>query len=382
MKKFRMAILAGAVFILALVNGSGWGIAHNTEFYMYLLLGAYSSAVFLRRTRVDSSYLRTVAAPVIVLFVYALFMSMLRGHSLHAIKLMMPFGVTYFFSHFSVNNDDANYIGLTMLSGSMLLLFIYTQTEILRGWNENTIAMLAYFGYSCYVSMNMYSSRRIPLVLFSFAFIVLLMQTASRTSIICVMLLLLASFFRERTAMACESKKYHDVILHFALLFAIIIALVGSSSLIIPLDMWSYRHLRKTFFNGRDALALQGLTKLMETGFLGPGYFLKVNWHNWAISLLASYGMIGYIFWVRIIRYITETGRRNVGDGIVLGLLASILLVFIQQSTELGLVGESNVNVIPYMMFGLLLGRVKYLDKQRLKGDGSGVQSKHHYSCL
>ncbi len=368
MKKFRMAILTGAMFILALVNGSGWGIAHNTEFYMYLILGAYSATVFLRRTRLDSNYLRTIAAPVIVLFVYALLMSMMRGHGIHALKLLMPFCVTYFFSHFGVGNDDANYIGLTMLSGSMLLLLIYTQTEYLKGWNENTIAMLAFFGYTCYVSMSMYSSHgRLTFVLFSAVFIVLLMQTASRTSIICVMLLLLASFFRGRTAMACESNKCHGVILHFALLLAIIIALVGSSSLKIPLDMWSYRHLRKSFFNGRDVLALQGLTKLVETGFLGPGYFLQVNWHNWAISLLASYGLIGYIFWVRIIRYITETGRRNVDDGIVLGLLVSILLVFIQQSTELGLVGESNVNVIPYMMFGLLLGRVKYLDKLRLE---------------
>lgn len=369
MKKYLKAALVGIIFLFALINGSGWGMVYKTEYLMYMIMALISIMLVLRSIRVGAQIGKKKIAPVLLLGTYAFVISSLNGRYDHAMGLMMPFTMTVFFAHISINNTEAKYIGLVTLGASLGLLILYTQTNIFSGWNDNTVAMLAFFGYACFMGVRAYTSKRKGIViLFSLLFLFLMLQTDSRTSSICAVLLAVAAIFQSFTERICISKRWQFALVHFALIVAIIISLIGITPLKSSLDIWSYQYLKKPFFNGRDELARRGFAELVNSVFLGVGYFLRINWHNWAITILTSYGIIGYFSWVTIIKQIIDTGSKYTKDGIVLGLLASVLMVFVQQATELGLIGASNSNPIPYMMFGMILGRIKYLRKiQKVK---------------
>ena len=76
-----------------------------------------------------------------------------------------------------------------------------------------------------------------------------------------------------------------------------------------------------------------------------------------------SYGVLGYFLWIKLIHVILKEAlpyRRDICAG---GALAAFLLILWQQSTERGLFA-SDPNLIPYVILGLLLARVRSLKEE------------------
>ena len=57
-------------------------------------------------------------------------------------------------------------------------------------------------------------------------------------------------------------------------------------------------------------------------------------------------------------------GREWIEDVVVAGSIITFLLMYIQQSVELGIINEMP-NTLPYIVLGVLLGRIRYLRNQR-----------------
>ena len=56
--------------------------------------------------------------------------------------------------------------------------------------------------------------------------------------------------------------------------------------------------------------------------------------------------------------------------------------MYIQQSVELGLVNE-NPNILPYIVLGIMLGRVKQLDEKEIENvEGEYEKDKYYSSDL
>ena len=53
-----------------------------------------------------------------------------------------------------------------------------------------------------------------------------------------------------------------------------------------------------------------------------------------------------------------------INDGTVYGLATAFLVVWMQQSVEIGLI-SAEPNVIPYMILGLLYARINTLEKEK-----------------
>lgn len=74
---------------------------------------------------------------------------------------------------------------------------------------------------------------------------------------------------------------------------------------------------------------------------------------------------------------ILAKGRKWLDDVIVSGCIITFIIMYIQQSVELGLVNE-NPNIIPYIVLGIMLGRIKLLDEEV---EGIGEHEKNKYYC-
>ena len=93
---------------------------------------------------------------------------------------------------------------------------------------------------------------------------------------------------------------------------------------------------------------------------LGSGQLQAGYWHNCAISCLMTYGIVGYTVWVKFLYKILASGKGFLKDSYVFGSAIAFCLILIQQSFELGLFAP-NPNMIPYLILGILMGRIHYL---------------------
>ena len=93
---------------------------------------------------------------------------------------------------------------------------------------------------------------------------------------------------------------------------------------------------------------------------MGTGYIDGGLWHNVAITVLTSFGVIGYFLWVSLFDRIMEKARSFGPDPVLAGCTVSFLTIMLQQSFELSMVSTQG-SIIPYFLLGILLGRLRYL---------------------
>jgi O-antigen ligase len=144
------------------------------------------------------------------------------------------------------------------------------------------------------------------------------------------------------------------------LIIAILVSIISGTNLADSLNTWSYKQFEKPIFNGRDELWIEGFKKLSESPFLGIGNPSTANWHNSAVSCLVGYGCIGYLFWIASLQNILKRAICWLDDYIIQGCVVAFIVLYLQQTVELGFIGESP-SVLPYVMLGMMLGRIRYL---------------------
>jgi len=257
-------------------------------------------------------------------------------------------------------------LGWMLLVGSYALLLLYLKTDLISGWNGNAIAMISFFSFMCYMASVMFVHdwrKRIASIFFVLLFIYLVEQTAARSSTVCALIALLICLLPNSTGKWLRSRGFRRVIVHSALIFAIVVTLLNDTQFYLWLDQWSVETFGKPLMNGRENSWPYAFELFSSSWLLGVGNFRQNSWHNWALSLLVAYGAAGYILWTRFVQRILNIGGRYLHDSYVKGLIVAFLLILVQQSAELGLIGSVNIHLIPYMVLGLILSRVRHLQE-------------------
>ena len=366
LKQLLILFLAGLAFVFNLVNMSGLGTAYNTEFYTRLLTILLSAAMLFRyNIRVYKADRKLFIWGVFMLLSFS-FSAALRGSFADTFNCLSCFFITYIFSEYALDQSTFRWLGRMLLFGSFSLLLIFLKTSILSGWNNNGIAMICFFAYACYASSVMYSStgkERLFAIIATVAFLYLLSETDARSSMLATFLVLLILVFPRKADAVFATRKIRRFIFHAALIFAVLIAVLSMTSLYVELDLWSIRTFGKPFMNGRETSWREGLQLLGNQFLFGRGNFKSNNWHNWAMSLLTGYGVMGYITWTGFVGRILNKGQRYIRDPHIRGITTAFLLMLLQQSAELGLIGRAALHLLPYMVLGLLLGRIRMLEE-------------------
>ena len=362
---FNIGLLT-VLWIVNLFNGTGLDIVyHVTDFckFFVILLTLFSISFTLKKNgdlRTSSSNFNIYGGMVLIF----LGSSYIQGYSTQALDYLWVFCLIYLVSKIEINSTVILWTGLIYGFFGAVILYIYNFGSILKGWNENSIAMLSMHSFFIFIIPffnNTQFRNKIILLIFTSIFSFLILPTASRSGIL---FLIIATLFALNIIprRIITAKGNVIVFLFVPLIVAVICLIISKFPIFNALNNWSIKVFDKPIFNGRDKIWDIGFTMLFNNLLFGCGNLVTYNWHNSAIHCLTSYGLLGYEFWLMSFYKILTRANNYFSDYIVSGCFISFIILWIQQSVELGLISNSP-NLLPYIILGIMLARINNLKR-------------------
>lgn len=362
---WAVVVLMGALWLLALTYGSGIGMAYGVygKAKLLTLIAFAWQFIFRRRFRV---VYREMAYTLFFVMTWCAISLIFYGQDNTDylwVYLLIPL-----MSRLSLTRSQMKWISLMYgaLGGAVLWLTKYG--TVFRGWNQNSIAMLAFFSYTVFAASYTEAKdwKRVCFFAYSGIYFLWLNDLGSRGSTLFSMILLAGNISLVPLRRLVRRKRVLWLLL-FPLLTAIAVAAVHGLPFVSRMNVWSMQRFHKPLFNGRDTLWLQGFRLLGEHPFLGNGNLGAGNWHNSAVTCLVGAGCVGYLVWLFGIRKILNMADNSDHDSLIYGLKAAFAVIWLQQTIELGLIAPQ-ANVIPYAVLGLLLARANTVAEESTRG--------------
>lgn len=375
--------IMAVLWILNLLNDSGLGQAYQTTekariiivvcFLALIMFGNKSNSV-----RVDKRNFAIFGGLVCIIFT----VSYISGYGNMGFHYISVFLLIYILGQVKVRFWAIKLTGILYLIMGISILYIYDYTAILSGWNGNTIGMIGLYSFLIFL-ISFYDAKEIKskiiIVFITGIYISLIGFTDSRSSILFALIaVLFALSILPRKLVVITDKRYYLWLL-IPLIIAIIVVKISHGSFMNELDLWSMEKFQKPLFNGRDKLWESGFKVLGTHVLFGTGT-LEGNWHNCIVTILVAYGCVGCFFWIMSLQKILAKGRYWINDIVVSGCIITFIIMYIQQSVELGLVNE-NPNILPYVVLGIMLGRVKLLNEKEIEGVEDEYEKDKYYSA-
>ena len=369
MKSIMYTLLMTILWILNLFNGTGLGMVYQTTEKTRSLI--YIAAIFIIIMKCREHHLWVDKQDFIIFggmaFIF-IAVSMFKGNGAMGLHYLTAFLLIYCLSKLNVYEKTVKLTGLVYAAMGLGVLYIYDYGSILSGWNGNTIGMTGLYSFLFFlISFHDVNSIRskVIVVALTLIYIYLIIPTDSRSctwfAIIAVLFAL--SIFPRNIILKTDSRLYLWLLI--PLLVALVVVIISQGTYMQQLDLWSLQKFKKPIFNGRDEVWENGLNVLFNNLLFGRGN-LEGNWHNCIITVLTAYGIIGSTLWVMAFQRILSRGRLWLRDSIVVGCIITFLMMYIQQSVELGLICEAP-NLLPYIVLGVMLGRIKYLRENSIQ---------------
>lgn len=356
------------LWVLNLVKSTGLGHAyHILEITQILTIAAAVFVLWQQRRKqgeiiMDKRYFYTLLC-MTVLFVGV---SLINGQKMMGLQCLWAFSVVYILANTQPERKTLQLVGFCYAGLGLAILVIFNYMDILDGWNANSIAMIGLFSYLVFI-IPYYGSRDMKsflmLTLAGAAYVFLLWKTESRSCVIAIILSLVLTFRVLSIEKLMASRPKILISLFVPLLVVILVCLLSLLGNVTGWDEWSLETFGKPIFNGRDTTWLAGLSNLRHQFLLGDGVVNSGYWHNSALTCLLAYGAVGYGLWLRLHYLMLSDTIPYQADICVQGCVTAFVIIFWQQSVELGLFAE-NPNLIPYAILGIMLGRCNYLGEE------------------
>lgn len=366
MKNFLFIIYVVLVWVLSMVNASGLGLTYDTPSKTNLLILIW----FLIESRKYRVFKILQANSLLVIFTVFSFIifPLLTAGSLEGASYLMMLPLIYCFSWQSVSEKTIELSCYIVAALGLFIIFVYTNTLILSGWNDNHIGMIVLFSY-IYFSASLYgnlSFKKVTIgLVISLLYIAMLSKTDSRSSIIFIVLSVILAYAGKIFRRQMSKRSFIFWALNIPLIISLICIFFQDLPIFDYFEVWSQEHFGKSALNGRDTLWIDSYNRLFDSYLIGEGEFL-INHHNSAVAVMSVFGVIGYVCWYNFFSRPIRLVQKYLNDKLVFGFLTSFLLIFWQQSFELGFV-NSSPNMIPYMIFGLAISRVRNVNQRSLR---------------
>ena len=350
------------IWFFSLVNDSGLGHLYHTSEkmnYMILMWSVYLSLFKGRSFIPKLGVLRTL---LLILF-FMLFPFVISG-KWEGATYLVSFLTIYCFSNINISVKELSCSAFAIGFLGLGLITIYARTEILSGWNDNTIAMLTLFSFiyfSIFFNTVKKKSIRYLCWLMAITYIIQISGTDSRGSLLFMLLAVVMMYAHKSTNNIISNSKIRTFVIYFPLIIAIIVVWIASQSWFRDLNSWSLLNSGKPVFNGRDELWAYTFENILDYPF-GRGRFF-LNYHNSVVACIGVFGIVGCVIWCNFfIRQLT-VATKYFGDYIVYACVCAFILIYMQQSIELGFISPTP-NMMPYMILGLGLGRVRWHERK------------------
>lgn len=389
MNSFLFIFFTTFLWIINLFNGTGLGNLYNTTEItraLLILIAIFLILIRLKYSRIliKNMYLFASILSMIIIFTIV---SVFKGYGIKSSDYFWIFMIVFIISARAISLFDIKVVSLFIGILGASILFLNNYTNIFSGWNGNTIGMIGLHSYLIFI-IPFYRTKiifeKIILLITTFLYSAFVLPTDSRSSILFAIIALTFYLIGFNVNFFFKRKVRVALLLFLPIIIAAIVSLISNSPFIDDLNRWSYDTFEKPIFNGRDEIWSYGFELIYENIFFGTGKIYSGYWHNSAISCLVSFGVIGYLFWINSFYSILKVSSKCANDVVISGCTISFLILFAQQSVELGIFGP-NPNFLPYIILGLMLGRLKYLrreefyEKNRVEYNSSYIQLRKIY---
>lgn len=351
------------IWIFSLVNESGWGLLFHTGEKMNWLILVWSIYLLFFKKRKFIPTINKVSLMGFILFfiIIAFFISSKWDGATYLVSFL----TIYCFSNINMSAKELSLSAFSVGFLGLGLITIYARTEILSGWNDNAIAMLTLFSF-IYFSIFFNSAKkkwiRILCWIMTLAYIVQITGTDSRGGLLFMLMAVIMMFTRETTRKIISNYKIRILIIYFPLIIAIVTVWIASQNGFLEFDNWYQLNYGKPVFNGREQLWADAFNDILNYPF-GRGEFI-INYHNSAVGCIGVFGVIGYILWSNFFKKQLAAMTNYLSDYTVYACLCAFILIYMQQSVELGFINQMP-NMMPYMILGLGLGRVRWYERKQ-----------------
>lgn len=364
MKKYIFVILVLLACLFSIINTSGWGIAYETPYKTNVLISFWCLFLIGKGRFVHAIEYNSILAFFTLLSFVIL--PWLTADSWDGFTYLMMVPLVYCFSEQKYSYEALRLSGYAVAFWGLAVLFVYSRTGILSGWNDNQISMIGLFSY-IYYSISLYgnmSGRKFSIgIAISILYILMLNATQSRSAIIFIVVAVLLAYSGGTFQKLIKRKKFLFYALNLPLFISLFFIFLPGLFIFQYFEEWSLQHFGKSAMNGRDILWMEGYERLCNSYFIGEGEFL-INHHNSAVAVISVFGVVGYICWYKLLAKPLKFMLHYVDDNLMFGFVTSFFLIFWQQSFDLGFISASP-NMIPYVILGLGLARARVLKKRK-----------------
>jgi hypothetical protein len=391
MKPYRLIFITviSLMGAISFINNSGYalniGSGDKTAYTLLAVSSVIAIVSMTRSTKINKKDILFCAATVIIYFVRPYF----AGYGIDGFRF-----ITYFLSIYIVSKlcfDEINLNFLCICYGLLtgVILFVCNFGSILKGWNPNSLAIQAFQMLAIFCIGYNTDFKRIKLnggvwiarlrILIFWGLIIyatILMETlecrsASISCIVTAILMIKNNFF----AKLLKNKKVLLVLILAPCIIAFFVVYISDWSQIEQLNEWSIRQFQKTIFNGRDRIWESGLRIFYANLIYGTGNLNYGNWHNSAIACLTTFGIVGYFIYVKVFYNALSKASFYMNDVFVRKATIVFLIVNFQQAFENTICQSKLMILHPFMILGIILGRIAYLKyENRSKYNSTGIQ--------
>lgn len=363
MGQISTIILIVAIWIISFVEPSGWAQAiHLPEKINIIILILSAMFYFVlpnKRQQIPSSLVLFIVFTFIVIPLVSI-------NSWQGASYLVAFLIVYIVSQGKISPKVIKYSGLIIAGLGLAILLIYVKGSVLSGWNDNAMAMTGLFSF-LYFSIYLIETKgkRIFWILniITYFYLVLLLGLDCRSGMLFSIIAVVGIIYSGKTKKIFLHGGFTVFMLNIPLLISLLVIWIAQSDFFYELNLWSLKNYDKTIFNGRDSLWDLSFELLGKTNFIGTGKFL-LNYHNSGVAALSVFGLLGYICWIKYFSLNINRMKRFISDEIVFASLFAFCLIFVQQTVDLGFISPTP-NLLPYMILGIGLGRVRLLQRNR-----------------
>lgn len=356
------------IWILSFVEPSGWSMSMNLPDKVNTVLCVLAAVFFVIYPNRRQNISRLLFLGLLLTFIAIPYM--LYG-SLQGASYLVVFLVVYIVSQGRMTHKVIARSGIIIAFLGLVIMYIYTNGSLLSGWNDNAISMVGLFSF-IYFSIFLISQKGKKKFWFwniiTIAYLFLLFETNCRSGMLFSIFAICGIVFMNTTKKILNNSRLNILILNIPMLIALAVISVASTPYFDILNDWSLEHLEKDIFNGRDILWENALLQFGTSLGFGMGRFI-MNYHNSGIAALSVFGVLGYICWIKYFSINLKEFRYYLKDRVVFGAMLGFLLIYLQQSVDLGFIAEYP-NLLPYAVLGIGIGRVRLLRTEALQING------------
>lgn len=350
-------------YIFYIVNGTNFGYKIGS---LYITIGVYT-ILFLLSMRKPSA-VQGISLGCWCFSFYLLFLAIVSFEFRFAyIEILMIQSIVYFqFIGFS-----EKYIKTTALFyGIISFVFAvdYGVGGITAHWNSNSVGMVIATGVLFWGFVRAINKKkgRIRDYFFILATLLILEITDCRSGMLSIVLFVGFLLFFSK---AIERRWFHRLFSAVVLLVPIFIVnlIIGlySSPWAQQLNEISLKYTDKLFFSGREDIWIYMYNK-MGTGLtmlFGQGAPIVGNSHSLYMEILWSTGIVGLVLYLLVLWSVYRYLYRYIQDKIVKLSIFMFSAVYLMQTFESIMFSVNGINIIPYIILSIGLGRSLYLKK-------------------